>query len=319
VLSVVVPAYNAGAYITTTLDSLLQDGVLDVEIVICDDGSDDDTANIIRNYAARDRRISLLAQANAGAAAARNNAFSASRGSAILYFDADDVLRPGSLRALSVMAHRYPNDIIYSPWAKFGEDLNRLQHGSRLLTEDLPGCDWLIHAFLYDYPTYPGGFVLPRSSIEQYGGWDVRLTFQDDMEFYARHISRAKLMRYCPDSLFCYREQVPNSYSKKAGRASSESQWLATRLAAEHLLSVCTKPRARAAAFRQLMLVSFTQYMFARDISEKAERLARKVGGWRRWLPYCPRLPGGFRRRALQVLFGWKRALRLHARLRALR
>lgn len=314
-LSVIVPAFNAGAYISATLASLTQDPIRDLEIVVCDDGSSDNTAAIASGHAHVDPRIKVVKQANAGAAAARNAGFLASKGRWIVYFDADDLLQAGSLGAAYSLARANPADSIYWSWAKFGTDPGRLQYGPRTLSGAMPGCQWLTCAFLRDYPTYPGCFMLPRPLLEAYGGWDERLSFQDDMEFYARVISRTGTMRYCPDALFCYRQGAANSLSKTGSRRSSESHWLATRLATEHLLRASDTPDARASAVRQMMLVSYTQVFAAPDISREAEQAAGRLASGLLWRPW---LPGGPLRRVLQAMLGWRLALRVHAFLRSL-
>jgi hypothetical protein len=84
-------------------------------------------------------------------------------------------------------------------------------------------------------------------------GTNEHLSFQDDMEFFSRVISWIETIRFCPEAVFVYRQGVPGSVSNTPGRGSSESQWLATALAVQHLLSVRNTASARVAAVRQLI------------------------------------------------------------------
>jgi len=90
-VSVVVPAYNAEAFIATTLISAAYQTYERLEIVVVDDGSTDRTAEVVREFAVHDPRVKLLQQANAGVAAARNHGIRMAQGSLIAPLDADDL------------------------------------------------------------------------------------------------------------------------------------------------------------------------------------------------------------------------------------
>jgi hypothetical protein len=314
-LSILMPAFNAEKYLPDTLKSLLEENKDDFEIVICDDGSTDGTAKIAQMFASRDTRVRDIRQPNRGASAARNAAFLASHGRWVMYVDADDVMLPGSIGAMMTTARSHPNEIVFCRWCKISSDADIRTPASTLLMRDMAGWEWLEQAFSFDYPTYPGCFLLPRELIERAGGWNEQLSFQDDMEFYARVISQTSSMRYCSGALFCSRQGVIGSLSNASGRRSSESQWEATRLAIQYLLNAKDTPQTRSAAVRQLMLVSYAQYIAAPDISKNAEDFARKLAAGPFW---GPRLPGGPMRLALQVVFGWKFALKIHGALKSL-
>lgn len=103
VVSVVIPAYNASRTIGETLRSAAAQTHAELEILVVDDGSTDETPDIIRSHAAADGRIRLLSQANAGVAAARNAGIAASAGEFIAPLDADDLWHPAKIeRQLSV-------------------------------------------------------------------------------------------------------------------------------------------------------------------------------------------------------------------------
>src|SRR5579862_3871449 len=71
-ISVVIPAYNASAFLKETLDSVLAQSFPAWELIVVDDGSTDDTAKIVEYYAQRDKRVKLIRQQNVGTAKARN-------------------------------------------------------------------------------------------------------------------------------------------------------------------------------------------------------------------------------------------------------
>lgn len=99
VVSVIVPAYNAAATIGQTLESCLAQTHRALEVIVVDDGSTDATAEIVRSFAARDPRIRLLQQENAGVAAARNLAIAHAQGDYVAPLDADDLWHPEKVEA----------------------------------------------------------------------------------------------------------------------------------------------------------------------------------------------------------------------------
>mgnify|MGYP000914862092 CR=1 FL=1 len=101
-LSVVVPAWNAGKYLRETLDCLLNQTLKNIEVVIVDDGSTDNTGEIAREYASRETPgvfFQTIFQPNAGVSAARNRGLEAASGEYILFLDSDDLLTQNSLEA----------------------------------------------------------------------------------------------------------------------------------------------------------------------------------------------------------------------------
>jgi len=89
-ISVIIPAYNVAGRIGAALDSVLAQTLKGIEILIIDDGSRDNTAAVLYEYAAKFPNIQILTQANAGPGAARNKGLAAAQGEYIAFLDADD-------------------------------------------------------------------------------------------------------------------------------------------------------------------------------------------------------------------------------------
>lgn len=96
-LSVCMPAYNTAAYIGEAIASVLQSDYRPIELIIVDDGSQDNTTQIVAQYASKHQEIRFFEQENAGPAKARNKAIREAHGTYILPLDADDILCPGWL------------------------------------------------------------------------------------------------------------------------------------------------------------------------------------------------------------------------------
>lgn len=97
-VSVIIPIYNAEAYLVTTLDSLLAQSHPKWEALLVNDGSQDQSGRIAKEYAERDARVRYFEQPNQGVSAARNVGLANMRGDFFCFLDADDALPPHSLR-----------------------------------------------------------------------------------------------------------------------------------------------------------------------------------------------------------------------------
>jgi glycosyltransferase involved in cell wall biosynthesis len=96
-VSVIIPAFNAAESIRQTLDSVLAQTYSKIEVIVVDDGSSDATSTIVKEFAAKDARIRLVQQSNAGVGAARNTGIRKARGKYIAPLDADDFWFPEKL------------------------------------------------------------------------------------------------------------------------------------------------------------------------------------------------------------------------------
>lgn len=99
-ISVIVPAYNYAHLLPRALDSVLAQWGVDVELLVVNDGSTDNTAEVLADYARRYPQLQVITQANAGAAAARNHGIRLASGRYALLLDADDELLPDALTSL---------------------------------------------------------------------------------------------------------------------------------------------------------------------------------------------------------------------------
>ena len=95
-VSVIIPTYNMAKYVTEAIDSVLAQTVGDIEVVVVDDGSRDNTADVMASYAS-DRRVRYIRKPNGGEASARNRGLREARGPLIAFLDADDVWFPTKL------------------------------------------------------------------------------------------------------------------------------------------------------------------------------------------------------------------------------
>lgn len=103
-ISVIVPMYNLEKYLRKSLDSLISQSLIDIEIILVDDGSKDNTLNIAKEYELKDKRIILISKENGGVDTARNIALENASGDYIAFFDADDIMHKYMLEKIYIKA-----------------------------------------------------------------------------------------------------------------------------------------------------------------------------------------------------------------------
>lgn len=111
-ISVIIPCYNVSGYIEECLNSFINQTYTDFEIICVDDGSTDNTAEIIEAYMKNDSRISLIRQFNQYAGVARNNGMKCAKGEYLLFFDGDDFCEKDMLYKMLASAQKYHSDIV---------------------------------------------------------------------------------------------------------------------------------------------------------------------------------------------------------------
>src|SRR5207302_8191618 len=98
-VSVIIPAYNAASYVQRAVDSVLRQSHQEFEVIIVDDGSKDNTQEIVQSCLS-DSRFRYLYRENGGPSAAKNLGARASKGEYLVFLDADDFLAPNALEAM---------------------------------------------------------------------------------------------------------------------------------------------------------------------------------------------------------------------------
>lgn len=111
-VSVIVPVYNSGKYLNKCISSILEQSFEDFELILIDDGSQDDSYDICANYKKSDKRIKLLKQENSGRGSARNNGIKNAEGEYILFVDADDYIDSDTLKGTVAAAVDSNADLI---------------------------------------------------------------------------------------------------------------------------------------------------------------------------------------------------------------
>lgn len=115
-VSIITPCYNAAPYIEATISSVQQQTLSDWEMIIVDDGSTDNSAEIIRQIAQHDLRIKLIQKENGGSASARKLGLSIAQGEYIQFLDSDDTIEQHKLENQLALMIQQELDVAYTDW-----------------------------------------------------------------------------------------------------------------------------------------------------------------------------------------------------------
>lgn len=179
VVSVVIPCYNAETWILETLNSVIGQPGVDLDIVLVDDGSTDRSVAVAQAMGAPMLRI--IRQANDGASRARNVGTAAARGEFIQYLDADDVLEPGTLAARVNALRAAEADVAYCNWLRWERQAGGSFAVGQIVTRTLgsrPDVDLLTDAW---WP--PGALMYRRAVVDRVLPWREDLPVIQDARF----------------------------------------------------------------------------------------------------------------------------------------
>ncbi len=154
-ISVVIPVYNAGKYIGQMLESVIEQSFKEIEVICVNDGSVDNSCDIIKSYMKRDSRIILLEQSNLNAGAARNRGLLRAKGKYIVFWDADDKFDRKALELMYLKMQKKQADICVCGVCEFTNDSKVYETDGYLKTALIPHKDpfnkYDIHEALFSF------------------------------------------------------------------------------------------------------------------------------------------------------------------------
>ena len=279
-VSILTPAYNAEPWIADTIASAVRQTWPNKEIIVVDDGSTDRTLSVASKFA-KDG-VTVVAQKNRGASAARNHAYSLCRGDYIQWLDADDLLAPDKISRQMEFAEsvKNPRLLLSSEWGRFLYRTKRAEFVPTVLWQDLSPVEWLLRKLSLNVWMQPGSWLVSRELTEAVGPWDERLSFDDDGEYFCRVLLTSEGARFVRGAKTFYRASGPASLSSvDSSDRKLESAWLSIRLHIHYLRQLEDSERTRQAGvtFLQTWLNIFDPHRM--DIISQMQDLATILGG----------------------------------------
>ena len=125
-VSVIIPVYNVEKYLRQCLDSVINQTLKDIEIICVDDGSTDNSLNILKEYKEKDNRIIILQQQNQYAGVARNNGLKIAKGKYLSFLDSDDWFDLNMLKEMVDRAEKDQSDIVICGWYNYNNKTKQI-------------------------------------------------------------------------------------------------------------------------------------------------------------------------------------------------
>jgi glycosyltransferase involved in cell wall biosynthesis len=315
-VSIIIPCYNCQQWVEEAILSCLNQTYPNIEIIVVDDGSTDESLQVLRRYLPL---IRLETGPNRGGNSARNRGFALSTGEYIQFLDADDYLEPEKVARQVRFLEETKADVVYGDWRQ-----KRHLPGSNLSYLDrieVSGVQQDIVASLLSFWWVNGGAVLYRRQVvNQVGGWDEALRAVQDTDFLTSVALSGAEIRYQPGCHFVYRK-----YGAVTVSTSNLSRWLESMcISLTKSQAALTRSGRLTEQYKAALAVGYFEvaracYSFDARASfaiytKTLDDLINKI------LDLCPRFNAKNESRvfiALQWLFGLKVAMHLFFRVRA--
>lgn len=292
-VAVIITCYNEGPFIGAAVTSVLKQSAADAigDIIIADDGSDDDTLAVLRDIEKWDRRIRVIYGPGGNRQAAqRNMAVLATDLALIAFLDGDDLWVPGKLAAQLEACRSDPSvGLVYTAFSNFSnEDPSKARPAK--LVDITAEQDLALAYFLNDPPILPSTVLMSRELYVASGGMDEAIHCFEETEFYLRIARQTRFA--CLKTPFVYKRNRPGSITGGRKDLLAFHAFVALKAAASNAdllgrVPVRLAERARKLANQHFLAGEAQQ---ARSISAFAVRLMPwKARNWLTWL--LARLP----------------------------
>ena len=282
VVSVIVPAYNAARTIGETIESVLSQSFSDLELIIVDDGSTDETKDIVSEYRCKDDRIISTWQKNSRASAARNRGLAIATGKYISLIDADDLWDERKLEKQISAIDSTEDTIVLTGIRRFHILDGKKIWGAVTMAPNIENYmyDVLSILLLSSFQmVLINTALIKKELVEKLGGWKVDMWTAEDWEFWIRASRKARFKAI----------EEPLSFYRKHPESVTRNQDLLKVLDAHEKIieeqlkqgAITKKEFEQALISRQIESCSF--FIYQGELAKAIHVLTRSFGliqGW---------------------------------------
>lgn len=217
-ISVIIPAFNAAPFIRDTLESITSQGMDDLEILVIDDGSMDETAAIAGSFTG----VNVIRQENAGVSAARNTGIEAATAPLLFFIDADDIAAPGTLSRY-LQAFQAQNIVLaYGEAPPFQSGQIPGSTPRRGVFSGRPE-GYVLERLIASNPIGAGSAVVRRDIALNVGGFPSHLTMGEDWAFWCKVAAHGPIKWIGPEPAIYYRQHSASAARTQA--LSAKAMW----------------------------------------------------------------------------------------------
>lgn len=228
-VSVIIPNYNRGTLVAETIANMLGQTLPPLEVIVVDDGSTDDSRNVIEGFG---DKVRLLCQENLGPGAARNAGLQAAQGEFIQFMDSDDLASLNKLEVQATAMQQAKADLSYGPWIKLSFDGHRVIPENHVLqAKPVPADKSLLHWFLTNWSIVFQTCLFRRSFLLEAGLYRTDMFLAEDLEYFTRILLRSPKIIFTPESLTLYRLHAINKLTESGTEDQKKTQDRARHLA----------------------------------------------------------------------------------------
>ena len=216
-ISIVVPVYNSELYIRTCIESIIQQTFREWELLLIDDGSDDDSLAICRRFEQSDSRIKVFHKENGGVGSARNMGIRLAKGSFLMFIDSDDFIKEDMLAVLFQALQSGKHDLVLCGYSEVLDETTSM--ASKAAEEGEYSFEEYI-TVLNQYKTDPlcGGPVAKLYKKDLLDSFHIEFltntSYAEDFCFNLEYLKYCHSIRSIQRALYCYRISTKNSLSK---------------------------------------------------------------------------------------------------------
>lgn len=307
-VSIIVSCFNGEKYIADTLTSLLNQSYSNLEIIVVNDGSTDNSEKVILSF--NHPAIRYYKQDNKGQCAALNYGFKQSSGSLIKFYDADDILHHQVIEGQVESLMGLPDNCIsFIEWRRFYND--KLPETIDLNDPHTihKDCTPIEYITLKEHPPmYQCGlWLLPRTLLLRTGLWDERLSLINDTEFFSRIMMHVGLLKFSDKGYTFYRTNATEtSLSKDLSVKGIKSAILSIDLTAKWLLAIENSERIQRIIVKAYVMILEWAYPKQMMLVKIVERRLKHYPS-----KFILHTKSGKLYNLIMNLFGWKAANRL--------
>lgn len=273
-ISIIIPTYNRADLVLDAIQSVLSQDYPDYEIVVVDDGSTDNTKEMLAPLAGSGA-IQYIFQENQGRSAARNRGISVAKGFFLAFLDSDDLFEPGKLvKQVEFYSHNPGLGLVHGGYTKFDQLNNDLGYRdpSWFSGRVYPGL--LLHWFsLMATPTV----MVPKAVMDEVGGFDEDLYIGEDLDMW-RRIARKYPFGFINDGLARIRVHTGNTSADTISATTEFERYLEKAFDDDHDLSKRFRNRAFSRMFsnQAYILLSGNGIKFSQAARLNARRAIAK-------------------------------------------
>lgn len=234
-VSIIIPSYNRGKVIKETLDSVYRQAYTDWECIVVDDGSTDNTCDIVKFYTEKDSRFKLYSRPNnrrKGANACRNYGFEKATGTFIQWFDSDDIMHPNKLEKKVNILSTSNYDFVVCSGIEFKESIDNNFSKWNKTKSKKPALDHIIG----NMTLHTNGPLFKREIIARSKLFNESLMRKQEWEYYTRLLFQTQNYFALDDILYYFRIHN-NSINGRNTIGSLKSKIKANRLVFKNVKS----------------------------------------------------------------------------------